>query len=486
MFRSGYTTICLAVLFALGTRAAEPGVSPVVPAPQPGMEARHLAKVAEAKAGNHDLLLIGDSITHNLENPDYKAVWNQFFAPRHAFDLGYSGARTENILWNLQHGELEGQTPKVIVLLIGTNDTDDANFPVVHTAQQVADGTAAIVSLLRERCPEAKILLLRIFPRTNVYKNPDGTERGSATKRFDANLLAGELVAKLADEKTIFFLDVNHAFIKLDGNLDPLLMPDLLHPSPAGAQAWAVAMEPTLSALMGGPPLEPEPKNSAIIPVSKLENDGYDWWKRHDEILKLDDSYDPNIVLIGDSITHFWDGQPQSPGIKPRGPLSFEQAFGTKRVLNQGYGWDRTQNVLWRLDHSELDGLRPQWIVLNIGSNNFTATKNARANTPAEITEGILEIILRLRTKTPASKIVLMGVFPFGKDPNIAQRQPVQELNELLRKSFDSIPGIYFLDVNPKLLEPDGSLSVDIMPDGVHPAEKGYAIWGEALSRIIQ
>lgn len=103
------------------------------------------------------------------------------------------------------------------------------------------------MKLLREKCPATKILLLRIFPRTNVYKNPDGTECGSAEKRFATNLRAGELVAKLADGRSVFFLDVNHAFLRADGTLDPKLMP-------AGAPAWARAMEPVLCELFGDQP----------------------------------------------------------------------------------------------------------------------------------------------------------------------------------------------------------------------------------------
>ena len=123
--------------------------------------------------------------------------------------------------------------------------------------------------------------------------------------------------------------------------------------------------------------------NNAIVPVPKLENDSYDWYKRHEDILRLKQGLDPEIVLIGDSITHFWGGQPESPGVKARGPKAWEKAFGTKRTLNLGFGWDRTQNVLWRLDHGEFDGLHPKWVVLNIGTNNFSGTKNARASTPA-------------------------------------------------------------------------------------------------------
>jgi alpha-galactosidase len=222
-----------------------------VPVPQPGMEERHEQKVALARQHRYDILMIGDSITHELENPTFENVWQQFYAPRNTLNLGYAGARTENILWNLTHGELDNQAPKVVTLLIGTNNADDANYPIVHSAEKIAEGTAAIVQLLRKKLPEAKILLLRIFPRANVYQNADGSERGSAEKRAATDLRAGELVQSLADGQHVFYLDINAIFRRPDGSIDPLLMPDLLHPSPAGAMAWARAMEPQLTQLLG-------------------------------------------------------------------------------------------------------------------------------------------------------------------------------------------------------------------------------------------
>ena len=233
----------LVLIFGGGASAEEETNSAIVPAPQQGMEKRHAEKVDAIKTHRFDLLMVGDSITHNLENAEHQKVWNQFFAPRNAIDLGYSGGRTENTLWNLLNGELEGQSPKVVTLLIGTNNSDDANYPVVHTPEEIFEGTTAVVKLLREKCPAAKILVLRIFPRTNVYKKPDGTERGSAAKRFATNERAGELVASLADNEHVFFLDVNRIFLNADGSIDSKLMPDLLHPSPEGALAWARAME---------------------------------------------------------------------------------------------------------------------------------------------------------------------------------------------------------------------------------------------------
>ena len=228
---------------------------------------RHAQKVSQVATGHYDLVMIGDSITHTVgEMPGtiyepLKVVWDRHYAPRHAINLGYSGFRTENILWNLQNGELNfSPSPKVAVLLIGTNNTDDRNFKHVHTAEQIAAGTKAIVDLIRQRHPRTKILVLRIFPRGG-----DG-QQAVAERVFHGSPQcvetcreAGALTAKLADGKHVFWLDVGYVFLRPDGTINTDLMPDLLHPNQAGAEAWAQAIEPTLAKLMGDKPIIPPP-----------------------------------------------------------------------------------------------------------------------------------------------------------------------------------------------------------------------------------
>ncbi|MGE4569427.1 MAG: GDSL-type esterase/lipase family protein [Bacteroidales bacterium] len=444
---------------------------------------RHAEKVALVAQNRYDLIFIGNSITHNLEKAQYQPVWNQFYAPRNALNLGYSGYRTENILWNIANGELEGQRPKVIVLEIGTNNVDEKNYPVRHTAGELAGGIEAIVMQLRQRCPDAKILVLRCFP--GCYGGPNPTSHRAILEH------ASNRVSKLADGKHIFYCDVNHVFLNMDGSINRAAMPDWLHPSPAATKAWAQAMEPLLSQLMGDKNLDTGiPENSAIVPASKLENDSYDWWARHAEILRIKDSINPEIVLIGNSITHFWGGT--APAFvdangnprRPNGPKAWESVFGPYRVLNLGFGWDRTQNVLWRLDHGQLDGLHPRLVVIHIGTNNTSQTANARINTASEIVEGIAAICLRVRSKVPGATIVLMKVFPREASPTHSRRKLIEEINTELTR-FAAQHHFPLLDVAPQMLAPDGTLSKEMAPDFCHPSEKGYAIWAELLRAYL-
>ena len=164
----------------------------------------------------------------------------------------------------------------------------------------------------------------------------------------------------------------------------------------------------------------------------------------------------PQVVLIGDSITHFWGGSPNASEVN--GPTAWQHAFGDMPVINMGFGWDRTQNVLWRLRQGEFEGLTPKWVVLMIGTNNLTGTENARSNTPEEIVEGIDAICREIRKRSPDSRIILMAILPRGQAPDSPLRAPIQNTNRLLSRRFSNDSSVTYLDIGAGFLQPDGSL----------------------------
>lgn len=222
---------------------------------------RHAQKVEAIRNGQFDLVLIGDSITASLEGGGEweanKATWLKYYAPRNALNLGYGGYRTENILKNLQDGELDfKQSPKVFVLLIGTNDTDDQHYKNVHTAEQVFAGTKAIVDLIRQRHPTSKIIVLRPFPCGIAGdETPFRRKYNRSQKMADELKKAGEMTRQLADGKQVFWIDVGNVFLLPNGKINPSLMPDLIHPNGAGAEAAAKALEPLLAKVFGDNPI---------------------------------------------------------------------------------------------------------------------------------------------------------------------------------------------------------------------------------------
>lgn len=199
---------------------------------------RHKQKLADLKKQEKvDLLFIGDSITHGFENGG-KDVWAKYYAPRNAFNIGFSGDRTEQVIWRIQDGTVEGISPKLAVIMIGTNNTGHRKDKPEHTAA----GIKKIVEELQSRLKNTKILLLAIFPRD---EKPDGQYRVINTE-------INKLIAKMAnEEKGIFFLDIGDKFLDDKGNLPKSIMPDRLHPNAKGYQIWAEAMEPTIEKLMG-------------------------------------------------------------------------------------------------------------------------------------------------------------------------------------------------------------------------------------------
>ena len=182
------------------------------------------------------VLFIGDSITQGWEGGGAKEIWESNFAKYKAVNLGIGGDRTQHVLWRLKNAPLDGVKPKAAVVMIGTNNSNGED----NTPGQIAGGIAAVVKMLRERLPGTKVLLLGIFPRGENF-NP---QRGKITQ-------INQVLPKLADEQNVFYMDIGHHFLELDGHLPANIMPDYLHLSAKGYELWAKAIEGKLAQLAG-------------------------------------------------------------------------------------------------------------------------------------------------------------------------------------------------------------------------------------------
>lgn len=222
--------------------------------------------------------------------------------------------------------------------------------------------------------------------------------------------------------------------------------------------------------------------NNAVIPVPKLEPDFYDWDTRHATKCRAAAAGNHDLVFIGDSLTHLFEGDPNVPN---RGERLWAAYYGGRRALNLGFGWDRTQNVLWRLAHGEFTGQTPRLVVLLIGTNNLTGTANARTNTPAEIAAGVQAICAQVLAASPASQLLLLGVFP-RSTPADPLRGQIRELNVSLQRYAAGQPAIVFADTGARFLAANGTIAPAIMNDGVHLTEPGYQLWAEAIEPVVQ
>jgi lysophospholipase L1-like esterase len=209
----------------------------IVPSLAPFFRAKHEANVAVAKEGDIDLLFMGDSITDFWRNTtgDFagKAVFDKYFGDMNAANFGIAGDTTQGVLFRLRNGEGEGFSPKAIMLMIGTNNTRS------HTAAEIAEGIGAVVLEMRKDFPDAKILLLGVFPR--------GTAKDAVRNDIAA---INERIARLHDGEYVFYLDIGMAFLDSDGNISSDVMSDGLHPTTKGYEIWAEAVKEPLAELL--------------------------------------------------------------------------------------------------------------------------------------------------------------------------------------------------------------------------------------------
>ena len=197
--------------------------------------ARHEAKVAETRRGGAEIIFLGDSITQNWEAAG-KAAWEKHFAPRKAANYGFGGDSTQHVLWRVRNGEFDNASPKVIVLLIGTNNSRHGDF----TPEQIAAGIRAILDALAEKSPRSKVLLLGILPR-----GPDAADPWR--RKCDA---VNALLPAFADGQRVHFLNLNSRLVTADGGLSKDIAPDLLHLSAKGYAILADALAPKLDELL--------------------------------------------------------------------------------------------------------------------------------------------------------------------------------------------------------------------------------------------
>lgn len=223
------------------------------------------------------------------------------------------------------------------------------------------------------------------------------------------------------------------------------------------------------------------PLPSTCIPVPKIEEDGYDWYGRHDRICKKCAEEKFDIAFIGDSITHYWQKEPENNS--DHGSEVWEEFYGKRKVLNMGYGYDRTQNVLWRLEHGELAGQDPKFIVLHIGTNQYSG----KHDPPEDTAKGVLLIVEKLRKLCPSSQILLMAIFPrYRKDHPV--RKLLEEVNAILARSVVGMGDekVTLVDLTNALTEENGELLEGAFrPCQTHLMPKGYRVWAETLEKYF-
>jgi lysophospholipase L1-like esterase len=442
----------------------------------------HHIYFARGAAQSPDLILEGDSITDFWQADDTgKPVWKQNFGAIPMIDFAIAGDRTQHVLWRLSHGQLDGLHPKLVEIMIGTNNVGN------NTPQEIADGIRKIVETYRAKVPDAHILLLAIFPR--------GANAGDGARKiaFQVN----DIVSRIPWDDHVTYLDIGAKFLQPDGTFIPgAFRPDNVHPLGPGYQIWADAVKPIFdqycpvapgAAQQPGwkwPTPEEADKINATLPTMNwpfvmtapagtssalFEVPHADWFYRFVDDQKREAQGPYDFVMDGDSITDFWQAG-------DRGVPVWKQRFANIKVLDNAISGDQVEHVLWRVQHGDLDGLNPKLIMLMIGTNDG-------GRDPKGIAQGIRMILDEYEKRTTAH-ILLLGVFPRDPLPTSGARAWIKNINSII-STYGSDPRVTYMDIGDKFLQPDGTLTKEIMPDFLHPSTKGYQIWADAIQPVI-
>ena len=447
--------------------------------PKGWQQKRHAEKMSVVTNGGAKVVFVGDSITHFFEGD---GTWKKYFSEGDwkALDLGTSADRTEHVLWRLNEGgELDGYEAKIVFLMIGTNNA--GHFP--FEKEPPTDAILGIREILRTivaKQPKATVVMHPIFPRGLTPDDP---------YRLRNDVVNKEIV-KFADGKRILWCDFTDQILTFDGYLSRDLFPDLLHPITAGYEIWYSAIKPYIAAALSDGKIPMPPNRYAKFPrkgtfytdeqvttfgVSRISsNDGIKdaWWidrllKKRNEIAESKGEFD--LVFFGDSITHNWEGP---------GKDSLAELRKTYKILDIGYGGDRTQHLVWRGQNGELDGYKTKGVMLMIGTNNGNDKSE-------DIADGVKKILDIIAKKQPQAKTLLLPIFPYGEKPDDRHRAKMNKVNEIIKGYADGTKVIW-CDFNAKWLDEKGSTKW-IMPDGLHPNADGYkTVWMPAVLPLFK
>ena len=323
-------------------------------------------------------------------------------------------------------------------------------------AQLVVDG----VKTLRKKS-EAPILLVE---HAGYPGESTSDWRRNAYEETNVQLRAAYEQLKAEGCAELYYLGHDLFFLGMDETVDGT------HPNDLGMRHLADVYEAKLREV-----LHQTASEQTIFHPIPQQRDQYDWRARHEEELRMASEGDYDVVMIGNSITHFWSGLPQDEW--HRGDGSWQKLFGKRRVMNMGFGWDRIENILWRIYHGELDGFKARKIAMMLGTNNYGI------NTPEEIVRGIVEVVTQVRLHQPEAELYVQGIYPRRH-----AEEAMAQLNSQLRTQLQAAFGdsVRFIDPGLELLGSDGKIREELFTgDGLHPGKEGYRLLGKKLKSFM-
>ncbi len=321
------------------------------------------------------------------------------------------------------------------------------------TSDEVKQRTTYAVSRIREKS-NVPILIVDHIGYSNDQTN---STRKEIPVRLNAASKETYDSLKRVGVSNLYHLSKEEIQFPVDGSVD------YVHPNDLGMQAYAAAYEKAIRQILN------MPTGASVVtkPVSQRREPGkYEWNKRHQEKLVSVRSNPPRKVIIGNSITHYWN---EAKGLG-NGPESWKKYMSPNGFLNLGYGWDRIENVLWRVYHGELDGYEAEEVAVLIGSNNLDI------NSDDEIVDGLEFLLRQIKLRQPNALIKVIGILP-----RINKEEHVLALNKSIRDMANR-NNFQYIDVGEYLLE-KGKIVESLFTDGLHPNEKGYELIAPHIAR---
>lgn len=322
--------------------------------------------------------------------------------------------------------------------------------------EEIDSLTTAAVNILRAR-NDAPIILVEHPGFSDV---PVNSAQAEIIDRLGKGSKAVYKKLKDAGVKDLYYVSAEDMNIPADGWTDDV------HPSDLGLTAMAEAIEKRVREALH----LPEGTLDTDRPVTqRREPDSYEWRARHDNIVAYNTRVKPKRVILGNSIVHYWGGEPASD--RKNGEASWNKFMRPRGYSNLGCGWDRVENVIWRVNHGELDGFCAEEAVVMIGTNNYTY------NSDADIVEGIRSLISAVRLHQPGAVIKVAGILP-RRDAEAW----VADINKLI-EAMAAEENCRYINPGVRLLGKDGKIDESLFIDGLHPNDKGYSLIAPEIIR---
>ncbi|MEM6343927.1 MAG: SGNH/GDSL hydrolase family protein [Bacteroidota bacterium] len=405
------------------------------------------------------IVVYGTSIAHGACASRPGMAWTAIVGrkmDRPLINLGFSGSgRLEEEVIDLL-AEIDA---KIYILDCLPNLAADAWERLGLTQSEVKDRILNSVRTLKTDHPQTPVLLVDHAGYTEEFVNEARKEA-----YLSINQLQLEAFYQLQKEgiKGLYYLTKEEIGLQLDD------MVDGTHPTDLGMMRYAESYEQKLRSILH----EPKGAFSTTQPrIQSREFNNYNWEKRHREILEINEYDPPKSVILANSIIHFWGGLPKSK--IAREETTWDEFLTPEGVRNYAYGWDRIENVLWRVYHGELDGFEAERIMIMIGTNNLQINNNA------EIIAGLELLLQAIKVRQPKAEIILMGLLP-RRD----EEDRVAELNLGISRLANR-SGVAFADVGDSFLRENQKLKEILFSDGLHPNVAGYFKLREVLVPLL-